>query len=321
MSDDASARRLSLLGDFDRVFEQEIHKAPKVIAQEMLRVGTGRAKRLRPYLVAACALPRGGDEVLTVASAYELLHTATLIHDDVIDNAATRRGVPSIHTVRSREDAILMGDYWLIRAAEVALEGGSPEIAGDLMEAVRILVEGEVLQQGARWQMATDEEAYYAMAWRKTGALFSACCQSGARLAARTPVERETLVSFGREFGLLFQICDDVSDYVDDLEGAGKPVSHDILEGSVTLPLILAQATGMDSSLIEQIRPGMEGQVALAVVDAVVRSGSLHACRNRGEERATAARKALGALGAGSTVEQLGALVDEWLQRLVRMTG
>jgi octaprenyl-diphosphate synthase len=202
---------------------------------------TAGGKRIRPILTLLCAGTVGlsGANVRKLACAGELVHLASLLHDDVIDNADVRRGVATPRVVWTNTTSVLSGDYALTRALD--LVGGLPS-PGPLMEAVttlRLLVEGEIIQLRHRGQGTMTREDYQAVIERKTASLFSWCCRSGALLSA-TPDFAEPLGRFGNRLGNCFQIVDDVLDFSADQASTGKEPFTDLCDGKLTLPVLIA---------------------------------------------------------------------------------
>jgi geranylgeranyl pyrophosphate synthase len=200
-------------------------------------------KRLRPLLVLLAAGPGAtctGD-VVAAATAVELVHSATLVHDDVLDAAALRRGVPTVWARGGRAMATATGDLLFSRAFSELVATGSLEAVRTLSQAGSALAEGELLQRQDAWNAAVSVERYLARCELKTARLFEASCRLGALAAGAEPGVVEALGAFGRRIGLAFQILDDVLDVSGDAARTGKHRGTDLLDGTVTLPLILAR--------------------------------------------------------------------------------
>jgi geranylgeranyl pyrophosphate synthase len=201
--------------------------------------------------------------------AVELTHAATLVHDDVIDRSATRRGMPTVVALQGEETAIVVGDYYFAKAYAEASRTGSAEVVGILAGAVQSICEGELLQQADRFDYRPSSARYSRRIRHKTAALLAACCRIGARLGGLERDQERSLGDFGDRIGRAFQIVDDVLDYVGTEAELGKPTGHDLLEGSATLPLMLARedpavAAELDALLV-QGRELAAPQVALVV--------------------------------------------------------
>ncbi len=198
-------------------------------------------KRLRPALLLLSAELCGytGPRRVQGAAAIELLHTATLLHDDVVDRSELRRGRPSANSIWGNRRAVLAGDFFYARASNMIIEDGSLEILERFAETIRLMAEGELLQLEFSFDVAATEAQYYRVIDRKSAALLRAACEAGAILGGVTRAERRSLAEFGRELGLAFQLRDDALDYESAAETLGKPCYADLVEGKVTLPLLL----------------------------------------------------------------------------------
>ncbi len=206
----------------------------------------GGGKRLRPMLTlgAAAALDYAGDRHHRLAAAVEFIHTATLLHDDVVDGSDLRRGRTTANIIWGNPPAVLVGDFLFARAFELMVEDGSLKVLKILSAASRVIAEGEVAQLTAQRQVATTEERYLEIIRAKTAALFAAAAQIAAVVAERDPVTEAALEAYGRNLGIAFQLVDDAIDYVSDAETMGKDSGDDFRDGKVTLPVILAYARG-----------------------------------------------------------------------------
>jgi len=201
-----------------------------------------RGKRVRPTLVFLSAGLCGGitDRAYVGASMVELLHTATLVHDDVVDQADERRGMASINAVWKNKIAVLVGDYLLSKGLLIAVKQSEFDYLRVTSEAVRRMSEGELLQIQKSKQKSLDEETYFKIISDKTASLISTCCEVGAISVTEDPKIRLALAEYGELVGLAFQIRDDVLDYSSRSSILGKPVGNDIREGKITLPLLYA---------------------------------------------------------------------------------
>lgn len=209
-------------------------------------ISTG-GKRMRPLLFVwaaqACAETTGDsldeDGVLDVAAAFEMVHLASLVHDDIIDRSPMRRGRPAAHVVWGIHSAVLAGDYLFTRANRIAL-GYGMGIASLMSQAIELTCEGEIAQNGCLFQPDVTEREYLSHICRKTASLIGAACQAGAVVGGGGPSLEEDLLRFGVELGCAFQIADDIIDMVSPGDTSGKPQFNDIRRGILTLPLILA---------------------------------------------------------------------------------
>lgn len=206
----------------------------------------GGGKRLRPMLTLAGAqmLDYPGDRQFRLAAAVEFIHTATLLHDDVVDGSSLRRGRRTANIIWGNSASVLVGDFLFSRSFELMVEVGSLRVLSILSRASSIIAEGEVSQLSAQRRVETSEEQYLAIIRAKTAALFAAACRVSAVVAERSDAEEDALDSYGRNLGIAFQLVDDAIDYVSDAETMGKGVGDDFRDGKVTLPVILAYARG-----------------------------------------------------------------------------
>jgi octaprenyl-diphosphate synthase len=223
---------------------------------EHLRASGG--KRLRPALLLLTNLACGGDgsdpSAVRLATVMEMLHTATLVHDDIIDNADTRRSRASVNARFGNQTAVLMGDWLYMSAFETSLQERSLEILDILTNLTRKMTEGELIQLTRIGRLDITEDQYQDILLRKTAYLFSACCEIGAILAGASSEVQQEMREFGLELGIAFQIADDVLDVTADSKTLGKTAGSDLLEGKLTLPLIyLLQAEPDFRGELEQI--------------------------------------------------------------------
>ena len=226
-------------------YERLMHdymQADERLQQTVLQYIAARSgKQLRPLIVLLCAQLCNPitDKTLRAAVALEMLHNASLVHDDVVDSSDTRRGQPAIHTQWSNKVAVLTGDYMLAKVIGLVAEVRNIRILEIVSNLGRNLSSGEMLQLHFGQSMWIDEERYMRVIDQKTAQLFQACAEAGAESAGCTPRQRTALREYGRLLGLCFQIKDDIFDY-SDLEELGKPTMSDLRDGKVTLPLIEA---------------------------------------------------------------------------------
>ena len=198
-------------------------------------------KRIRPLLTLASAKLCGyeeGDRDVNLAACVELIHNATLLHDDVIDNSQLRRGIKTSNTVWGNQSSILVGDYLFSRCFEMMVADGSHEILKLLSSTSSIIAQGEVLQLEYKGEIDILEETYFNIINSKTAALFAAATKVGACISNRDKKEKDALESYGRNLGLAFQIADDALDYYSSKTIFGKEIGKDFFEGKVTLPII-----------------------------------------------------------------------------------
>jgi octaprenyl-diphosphate synthase len=206
----------------------------------------GGGKRMRPMLTLASAslLGYSGTRHHKLAAAVEFIHTATLLHDDVVDNSGMRRGKQTANLIWGNPASVLVGDFLFSRAFELMVEDGSLKVLKILSSASAVIAEGEVDQLTAQRQIDSTEEHYLGIIGAKTAALFAAACRISAVVAESGEEAELALESYGRNLGVAFQLVDDVIDYTSDEATMGKGVGDDFRDGKMTLPLILAYARG-----------------------------------------------------------------------------
>lgn len=231
----------SAFREYEQLFDDSLRSNNPLLQQVLTYVSAKRGKQLRPLLVLLAANICNGvtDKTLRTAVALELLHTASLMHDDVVDASPTRRGMESVNHHWNNKVAVLGGDYMLSRTISLIADIRNSRILEIVSLLGRSLASGELLQLHANETMWISEEKYYQVIEQKTAKLFEACMEAGAESAGCTMRQRNALKEYGRLFGLCFQIKDDIFDYSDS-EELGKPTMSDIQDGKVTLPLIIA---------------------------------------------------------------------------------
>jgi geranylgeranyl pyrophosphate synthase len=229
-------------------FEQRLHATVRAdlgpVAEAMEQILDAGGKRLRPALVflsAGLGPARRIDDIHRAAMAIEFIHNATLIHDDLIDGAPTRRGLRTIHETLGPNPAIIIGDYYFAKGANLMSQIGNPEIDAVLSQTVMTICFGEMLQLTSQRRYDQSLDEYYAKIERKTAVLLAASTFCGAVLGGLEEQQVEAIRRFGRLLGMSFQIADDVLDYLATEEEVGKPVGNDLKQGTVTLPLMLAR--------------------------------------------------------------------------------
>lgn len=217
-----------------------------LIPQLAAHIVAAGGKRLRPMLTLASAQMCGysGKRHITLAACVEFIHTATLLHDDVVDESELRRGMDSANAIFGNKASVLVGDFLFSRAFELMVADGSLKVLDILSKASSVIAEGEVLQLMTTNDTETGEAQYLQVIQSKTAKLFAAACRIGAVVADRPKVEEDALETFGTNLGVIFQLIDDVLDYRADQTALGKTVGDDFREGKITLPVILAFRRG-----------------------------------------------------------------------------
>ena len=219
-----------------------------LIPQLAAHIVAAGGKRLRPVLTLATAQLCGyrGTRHVALAACVEFIHTATLLHDDVVDESLLRRGLSSANAVFGNKASVLVGDFLFARAFQLMVSDGSLKVLGILSHAAATIAEGEVLQLVTQNDLSTSEERYLEVVRGKTAALFDAACRVGAVVADRPAEEEEALSAYGANLGMAFQLVDDALDYAADQQTLGKTVGDDFREGKITLPVLAAYHAGSE---------------------------------------------------------------------------
>ena len=291
--------------------------APRIPEVTAHLIGAG-GKRVRPVLVLAAAGLcgyRGGDDA-KLAATVEFIHTATLLHDDVVDESRQRRGRPTANLLWDNQSSVLVGDYLFARAFQLMVEPGSLRVLAILSNAAATIAEGEVLQLTASRNLATDEATYLRVVRGKTAALFSAATEAGAELAGADAATVARLRDYGDALGIAFQIADDLLDW----EGSpaiGKDAGDDLREGKMSLPVIKAVAAGEREFWRRTVELGKveEGDFERAL-DLVRGCGALEATRAEALDWSAKAKAALDGLPEGEVRAALLDLADYVVARI-----
>ncbi|HZU76463.1 MAG TPA: polyprenyl synthetase family protein, partial [Dehalococcoidia bacterium] len=243
------------LQEFERRLEASIAADLGPMASAMELIVRAGGKRLRPALVLLTSRlgDADRDHAFNVAMGIEFIHTATLVHDDLIDNSPTRRGVRTLHEAMGPSPAIIIGDYYFAKGANLLAAVGEPSIDASISNAVMTICMGELLQMTSRNDYDQPLEAYHRKIERKTATLVSTCCFAGGVVAGIRGERLEALSRYGRLLGMAFQVADDVLDYIATTAEVGKPVGADLRQGTVTLPLMLALGDPTTAAELRQI--------------------------------------------------------------------
>ena len=310
------------LAQVESEFERQARSNVQVIAYlaDYLRESGG--KRVRPALTILANYSVGGDgsryNSIRMATVMEFLHTATLVHDDIIDSADTRRNRPTVNALYGNETAVLMGDWLYMSAFETSLAERSLPILDILTRVTRKMTEGELLQLTTLGKTDISEQHYLDIIQRKTAFLFSACCEVGAILGDANEAEQKALADYGMNLGMTFQLTDDLLDFTSTDEVLGKSTGVDLLGGKVTLPLIyLIAAEPSTREMVQTVmsQASYESVARNELHHAVERVGAVERARVRADEYATAARTALDNLLDSEYREALAAIPTYVLDR------
>ena len=261
----------------------------RAAASDTLSAG---GKRLRPLLVLICGGSRDDDALVRAAAAVELIHMATLVHDDVVDNARLRRGRPTVLASRGRETATATGDFLFSRSFALLAANGEGEQVKVLSDACVALARGELAQRHDAYRLDLQEQRYLLRCELKTARLFSAACRLGGLAAGRPAREVAALEAYGRRLGLAFQMLDDLLDVSAPAERTGKHRGTDLLDGTVTLPLILAAASDPELARVDLHAVSSRAD-AEQLCDRIAATGALGLTRNRATSLVSDAKDAL----------------------------
>ena len=303
-------------------FERQARSNIQVVAYigDYLRRSGG--KRVRPALTILSNYAAGGNGAnyssIRMATVMEFLHTATLVHDDVIDKAETRRNRPSINSEFGNQTAVLMGDWLYMSAFETSLAERSLPILDILTAVTRKMTEGELLQLTLLGRTDVTEEQYFDVIARKTAYLFSACCEIGALLGGADVRTQNMLRDYGMNLGIAFQLVDDLLDFTGSQDILGKPAGADLLEGKVSLPLIFLQQREPEMRSVIQtvISEASYETVSRAFLhEALERTGALELAMERAIEYALAARAAVESLPDSTHAQVLASIPSYIVER------
>ena len=286
------------LAAIEREFGRDTVSTVRAITDigEHLRAGGG--KRIRPALLLLCAklFPHDERSAVRLGAVVEIIHTATLVHDDIIDEAKTRRGRPAANTRWGNSKCVLAGDWLYMQAFKIAVRERNFRILDTLIELTQMMVEGELLQMEKLGKLITLDE-HFDLIFRKTACLFSVCMRLGAILGGATPEQEGALGKYGHDLGMAFQIVDDVLDLTASEDVLGKPVASDLREGKVTMAVIhaLERCTAAERQKIETIlqQRAFNGVSHPQILQILERYGSLDSATTRAAQYAESARKSI----------------------------
>jgi len=245
------------LGAIEKALKDNLHPNLELVSQVANHILFSGGKRLRPLLMVLSARLCGynGDYDKTFSVIFEYLHAATLLHDDLVDDASMRRGAPAAHTVYGNETAVLVGDFLLARGLSIAADTDEPRIIKVISEITENMSQGEIHQLARKGMLDLSEAEYMDIIRSKTAVLFQGACRISAILADASPEKENLLASYGYHLGMAFQMVDDLLDYTFDSNKLGKNVGADLKEGKLTLPVIkaLSESTPDDRKLMQKI--------------------------------------------------------------------
>ena len=298
----------------EREIERACHSEVALVRRNAEYLHRSGGKRLRPAMVLLCAQACGyeGEADIQLGAAIEFVHTATLVHDDIVDDAKVRRGQASANQVWGNSLAVLLGDYIYIRSMAMSVALGNLRLVEVLTEAASRLLEGEILDVASSGDSAQSEESYLRTIDRKTGALFAACGQCSAIVAGASPEHEQGLAGYGSNLGMAFQLVDDLLDYCADPDRLGKQTGADLREGKMTLPAIYLLREGTEAQrghLLQCLgNPDFTDDDLRAVVAAMKDCGAIDASRSVAAEYAARACESLDVLPDSQAKEALSGL-------------
>jgi octaprenyl-diphosphate synthase len=307
----------------NRVIVERMDSPVALIPQLAAHLVAAGGKRLRPLLTLAaaqlCGYPPGATRHVDLAACVEFIHTATLLHDDVVDESKLRRGLASANAIFGNKASVLVGDFLFARAFQLMVHDGSLHVLAILSKAAATISEGEVLQLETQNDLGTTEARYLDVIKGKTAALFAAACQVGAVVADRPEREELALSEYGMKLGIAFQLVDDALDYAADEATLGKTVGDDFREGKITLPLLVAFHAGCAAEkqfwrrtieLLEQTDDDLDEAMRL-----IAHHGGIDATMERARRFAQEAREALLMFPDSPIRQALAAVADYTVQR------
>ena len=319
----STAAALALIADdmrgMDAVIAQRLTSDVPLVSQVSQYIIAAGGKRLRPaLLLLTCgALGYSGEQRLNMAAVVEFIHTATLLHDDVVDESTLRRGRMTANEAFGNPASVLVGDFLYSRAFQMMVDAGDMRIMQTLAEATNVIAEGEVLQLMNMHDASLSENGYLLVIRSKTAKLFEASARLAALLARSSPAVEKNCADYGQALGTAFQVIDDVLDYDGDVHEMGKNLGDDLREGKATLPLIIAmqRATPAERIVIEQaiVTGGISnmGQI----IEIVQKTGALTATRDAAAAEAQRALDALQNLPQNTYADALRQLASQLLDR------
>lgn len=305
----------------EREIERACHSEVALVRRNAEYLHRSGGKRLRPAMVLLCAQACGyeGESDIQLGAVVEFIHTATLVHDDIVDDAEVRRGHAAANQVWGNQLAVLLGDYIYIRSMAMSVALGNLRLVEVLTEAASRLLEGEILDVSSNGDAELSEEDFLRTIDRKTAALFAACGQSAAILAGAQPEQEAGLAAYGSNLGMAFQLVDDLLDYCADPDRLGKQTGADLREGKMTLPAIYLLRDGTEPQRRHMLEclgnPDLDDDDLREVVAAMEASGALDAARAVAREYAVRAGDGLDVLPTSRAKEALAGLPDFVLSR------
>ncbi|NLZ93367.1 MAG: polyprenyl synthetase family protein [Firmicutes bacterium] len=298
---------------------QEMSRGTDLWTPQFSAAVTSGGKRLRPALVLLCGSfnVSSQHQLIDVATAVELIHTASLVHDDIIDHAAYRRGRPTISATKGNHQAVLYGDFLFARAFTLLTKHGLHEILGYMTQAISLMCEGEIEQANQLFNYQLQEKDYYFYIYKKTAYFLAACCRAGAEACGMPQAQKDALEAFGLQLGYAFQLSDDLLDFLGDSRITGKPALQDLHEGYLTLPLIKLlkhPLYGLQTQQIIAERDFTDANIAF-ICRALHESGIIEEVKEKTRELITQAKQNLEVTALKPARVILARLADYIIQR------
>jgi octaprenyl-diphosphate synthase len=303
----------------EELFDAELRSELPCVDQLVTHVRRFRGKMLRPKMVFLCGRAAGGitPQHVTIAAVVEMVHMATLVHDDVLDESELRRRGATINHLKGNEAAVMLGDYLISHSYHLCSSLGSQDAARMIARTTNQVCEGELLQLHNRNNLDLDEETYVTIIGRKTASLIAASCYLGATLAGATDVVAREFEKFGQSLGIAFQIQDDLLDLVGDQENVGKTLGLDVAKRKLTLPVIhfLRTAPQEHRELCRSLLRGSEPNQLERVRNLILPSGAIDYSRDRVRRLIERGKQCLTGLPHNGAIDELLTLADTLLQR------
>jgi len=306
----------------DSTFQERATSGLPILNSASMHALSSPGKRLRTALtlLAGKFNQYRFDDLLLLSVAFEMVHLATLIHDDIVDEASTRRGHATVNAVWGDKIAILLGDYYFAKTAGLIAEIKDPRIDHLLSDTVATVCEGAIMEMMATGRIDLTVEAYYQKIQSKTACLIAACSKGGAIVSHASNEEIELLHTYGMNLGIAFQIVDDILDYTQDQPTIGKPAGNDLRQGMVTLPLIYALQTSSVNGHQQQVQTLLNGQEKnekdiLDVLNWVTHTNGIERAQGDAQTYANKAREALHHFPTSPNRDHLDNLIDFVIER------
>jgi len=303
------------LKEFSKSFKEYLRSDIRLVEFAIRFILSQKGKKIRPLLVLLSAKMSGGvkDRSFRGASLVELLHTATLVHDDVVDEAEKRRGLPSLNKIWGNKISVLVGDFLLSKGLMISVENNDFDFLRTITDTVKKMSEGELLQIYKSKKLDIDEETYFKIISYKTASLISTCCEIGARSTTDDPKKIEALRNYGEYLGIAFQIQDDILDFIGETKIFGKVQGADIKEKKITLPLIYALNNSnkeKTKEIIKVLKKGVKEEDIKNIVSFVVNNGGIDYSKNIALEYTQKAKDCLNMFDESESKAALLKLVD-----------